>query len=150
MEGTVRAATDEESRKWLLPRASFPISRQMRRTDRHPWSRGAQHGGKSLSQAPEKESPEGIARMADCDGCLLWPEPASSNKSCCRHRAIRECRGRRVTRLASTTVEFGGQVACRCGAVSNDRSWRRLDAGVARLTKPGRIRASGRRAVAGG
>ena len=57
---------------------------------------------------------------------------------------------RNSDRWLSTTVEFGGQVACRCGAVSNDRSWRRLDAGVARLTKPGRIRASGRRAVAGG
>src|SRR4051812_22146194 len=77
-----------ESRKWLSPRASFRTSPQMRRTDRDPWSRGAQHGGKSLSQAPEKESPEGIARMADCDDCLLWPEPEPSHKGCRGHRAI--------------------------------------------------------------
>src|SRR5712671_4501274 len=67
--------------------------------DRDPRSQGAQHGGRSVSQAPEKESPKGIAGMADCDDCLLWPEPASSDKDRCRHRAIRECRGRRVTRL---------------------------------------------------
>jgi len=52
--------------------------------------------------------------------------------------------------LANTTVEFVGQVACRCGVVSSERSWRRLDAVVATMTKPGRVRASGRRAVAGG
>src|SRR5882672_4871510 len=64
-------------RKWLLPRESFPTSPQMGRIDRDP-SRGARHGGRSVSQAPEKESPKGIAGMADCDDCLLWPEPASS------------------------------------------------------------------------
>src|SRR4051794_32782514 len=69
------------SRKWLSPRASFRTSPQMRRTDRDPWSRGAQHGGKSLSQAPEKESPEGIARMADCNGCLLWPNLHQATKA---------------------------------------------------------------------
>src|SRR6266404_2250041 len=75
-------------RKWLLPRESFPTSPQMGRIDRDP-SRGARHGGRSVSQAPEKESPKGIAGMADCDDCLLWPEPASSDKGRCRHRAIR-------------------------------------------------------------
>src|ERR1700730_9681921 len=84
--------------KWLLPRESFPTSPQMGRIDRDP-SRGAQHGGRSVSQAPEKESPKGIAGMADCDGCLLWPEPEPSDKGRCWHRAIRECRGGRVTRL---------------------------------------------------
>src|SRR3954468_16257004 len=53
-------------------------------------------------------------------------------------------------RLPSTTVEFGDQVACRCGVVSSDRSWRRLDAGLATMTRPGRVRASEGRAVAGG
>src|SRR5882762_620112 len=57
-------------RKWLLPRESFPTSPQMGRIDRDP-SRGARHGGRSVSQAPEKESPKGIAGMADCDDCLL-------------------------------------------------------------------------------
>jgi hypothetical protein len=35
----------------------------MGRTDRDP-SRGARHGGRSVSQAPEKESPKGIAGIA--------------------------------------------------------------------------------------
>ena len=50
---------------------------------------------------------------------------------------------------SNTTVAFVGQVACHGGAVSNDRFWQRLDAGVARMTKPGRVPAPGRRAVAG-
>src|SRR4051812_11816241 len=52
--------------------------------------------------------------------------------------------------VSNTTVEFGDQAACRCGVVSSDRAWRRLDAGVATMTRPGRVRGSGRRAVAGG
>jgi hypothetical protein len=80
-------------------RESFPTSPQMGRIDRDPRSRGAQHGGRSVSQAPEKESPKEIAGMADCDGCLLWPEPEPSDKGRYWHRAIRECRGGRVTRL---------------------------------------------------
>jgi hypothetical protein len=55
-----------------------------------------------------------------------------------------------VTPQLSTTVEFVGQAACHGGGVSSDRFWRWLDAGVARLTRPGCVRASGRRAVAGG
>src|SRR4051812_19747765 len=50
----------------------------------------------------------------------------------------------------TTTVEFVGQAVCRCGVVSSDRFWRRLDGGAARMTRPGRVRASGRRVVAGG
>ena len=45
-----------------------------------------------------KKARKGLRGMADCDDCLLWPEPASSDKDRCRHRAIRECGGRRVTR----------------------------------------------------
>ena len=30
-----------------------------------------QHGGKSFSQAPEQEGPEGVAGMANCNDCLL-------------------------------------------------------------------------------
>src|SRR6266849_1327623 len=60
-------------RRWLSPRESFPTSPQMGRIDRNPRSRGAPHGGRSVSQAPEKERPKGIAGMADRDGCLLWP-----------------------------------------------------------------------------
>src|SRR6202030_4700540 len=86
-------------KKSLSPRESFPTSPQMGRIDRDSQSRGARHVGRSVSRAPEKESPKGTAGMADCDGCLLWPEPASSDKSRCRHRAIRECRGGRVTHL---------------------------------------------------
>src|SRR5260370_3198455 len=85
-------------RKSLSPRESFPTSPQMGRIDRDPRSRGARHVGRSVSQAPEKKSPKGTAGMADCDGCLLWPEPASSDKGRCRHRAIRECRGGRALR----------------------------------------------------
>jgi len=50
----------------------------------------------------------------------------------------------------STTVEFAGRVGCHCGAASSDRSWRRLDADVATMTRPGRARSSGGRAVASG
>ena len=53
-------------------------------------------------------------------------------------------------RGASTTVEFVGQAGCHCSVVSSDRSWRRLDAGAARMTRPGRVPGSGRQAVAGG
>src|SRR5216683_8375350 len=88
-------------RKWLLPRESFPTSPQMGRIDRDPRLEEPGMVEDRFSQAPEKESPKGIAGMADCDDCLLWPEPASSDKDRCRHRAIRECRGRRVTRLDS-------------------------------------------------
>src|SRR6266568_8082944 len=88
-------------RRWLSLRGSFLTSPRMDRIDRDPRFRGAQHGGRSVSQAPEKESPKGIARVADSDGCLLWPEPGSSYKDRCGHRAIRECRGGRVTRLES-------------------------------------------------
>src|SRR5947207_5898388 len=85
-----------KSSKWLSPRESFPTSPQMGR-DRDPRSRGARYVGRLVSQAPEKKGQKGTARMADCDDCLLWPEPGSSDKGRCRHRAIRECRGRRVT-----------------------------------------------------
>src|SRR5216683_1752918 len=77
-------------RRWLSPRESFPTSQQMGRIDRDPRSRGAPHGGRSVSQAPEKERPKGIAGMADRDGCLLWPEPEPSDKGRCGHRAILE------------------------------------------------------------
>ena len=54
-----------------------------------------------------------------------------------------------ATAVPNTTVEFASQVACHCGVVSNGRFWRRLDAGVATMTRPGHVPASGRRAVAG-
>jgi transposase len=58
--------------------------------------------------------------------------------------------GALVSITFSTTVEFAGQAACPGGVVSSDRSWRRLGAGVATMTRPGRAPASGWRAVAGG
>src|SRR6266568_4131321 len=67
-------------RNWLSPRESFPTSPRMDRIDRDPRSQGAQHGGRAVSQAPEKESPKGIAGMADRDGGLLWAEPEPSDK----------------------------------------------------------------------
>ena len=69
-------------RKCLSQRESFPTSPQMDRIN-HDHVLRSPPGGRSVSQAPEKESPKGIARMADCDGCLLWPEPGSSDKGCC-------------------------------------------------------------------
>src|SRR6266699_3664516 len=55
----------------------------------------------SRSQAPAQESPEGIAGLADCDGCVLWPEPQPSDEGRRCHRAVLECRGQRVARLES-------------------------------------------------
>ena len=55
--------------------------------------------GKSLPQAPAQESPEGTARLADCDNCVLRPELAPGDEGHRWHRSIRECRGRRVARL---------------------------------------------------
>src|SRR5258708_1982863 len=58
-----------------------------------------EYNGRSVPQAPARESPEGTAGLADCDGCILWSEPQPSDEGHRRHRAIRECRGERVARL---------------------------------------------------
>ena len=42
--------------------------------------------------------------MANCDGCLLWSEPGSSDKGCCRHRAIRDAE---VEELRAWLVDRG-------------------------------------------
>src|SRR6266404_7233904 len=58
-----------------------------------------QYDGRSVPQAPAQESPEGTAGLADCHGCILWSEPQPSDEGHRWHRAIRECRGKRVARL---------------------------------------------------
>ena len=55
-----------------------------------------QYDGRSFSQAPAQESPEGTATLADCDDCVLRPELEPGDEDHRWHRAVRECTGGRV------------------------------------------------------
>ena len=65
-----------------------------RSVQRHALSE--QYDGRSFSQAPAQESPEGTATLADCDDCVLRPELEPGDEDHRWHRAVRECTGGRV------------------------------------------------------
>jgi len=82
-----------EVQEVAFAKGSFPTSPRIDRIDRDRRSQGAQHGGRSVSQAPEKESPKGLRGWPSRTVAFYGPNLSQATKVAVGIRAIRECSG---------------------------------------------------------